>query len=53
MSSFPKFPVYLSENATLTVKTQDKRNEYEYNPQNGTPPDRPSVQSIKDERRNA
>lgn len=50
ISSFLKIPVYLSGNATLT-KAQDYGNEYEYNPQSGTPPDRPSVQSIKDERR--
>ena len=47
------FRFYLSGNATLTVKAQDNGNEYEYNPQSGTPPDRPSVQSIKDERRSA
>ena len=51
IGTFLKFPVYLSGNATLTVKAQDNGNEYEYNPQSGTPPDRPSVQSIKDERR--
>ena len=53
ISSFLKFPVYLSGNATLTVIAQDNGIEYEYNPQSGTPPDRPSVQSIKDERRSA
>ena len=53
ISSFLKFPVYLSGNATLTVKAQDNGNEYEYNPQSGTPPDRPSVPSIKYERRSA
>ena len=47
------FRFYLSGNATLTVIAQDNGIEYEYNPQSGTPPDRPSVQSIKDERRSA
>ena len=41
ISSFLKFPVYLSGNATLTVIAQDNGIEYEYNPQSGTPPDRP------------
>ena len=53
ISSFLKIPVYLSGNATLTVKAQNNGNEYEHNLQSETPPDRPSVPSIKYERRSA
>ena len=50
---FSKFPVYLSQNATLMVKAYDNGNEYEHNLQGGTPPNHLPARSRKCKRKNA
>lgn len=50
---FSKFPVYLSQNATLMVKVQDNGNEYEHNLQGGTTPNHLPARSRKYKRKNA
>ena len=51
ISSFLKIPVYLSGNATLTVKAQDNENAYEHNLQGGTPPNHFLARSRKNKKK--